>query len=110
MTAGSEEEDITSGYTLESSDKAVFTVNNNTITAQGPGTATLTIKYGGMTTTQTITVENEKREMAEVELAKPNLKVGKDPVADTKEYTSTNMVIQCLKMLRLRFQTKTLHK
>ena len=66
-------------FTVKSSDESIVSVNkaDNTFTAQGPGTATITITFGGATYTKTITVKNEKREATSVKVDKTSVAVVK---------------------------------
>lgn len=67
VKAGSDEEDVTSNYTVKSSNTAVLSADAlGNLTAKAPGTATLTISYGKTSTTVTITVKNEARELSKV--------------------------------------------
>jgi Putative cell wall binding repeat 2. len=64
ISNGSAKEDIDdlTQYSLSTSNAAVVSVTGDTITAQGPGTATITIKYAGVTKAVSITVKNADRE------------------------------------------------
>lgn len=76
VKSGSDTEEITSGYTVKSSNPAVVSVDNTgVLTAQGPGTATVTVTYGGATYTKTITVKNETREATKVSAEKTSVTV-----------------------------------
>lgn len=76
VKAGDEVEEVNSNYTVKSSDPAVISVDaSGTMTAQGPGTATITINYGTTSTTKTITVKNDKREVSKVSVGKNVLNV-----------------------------------
>ncbi|MGG2066995.1 S-layer homology domain-containing protein [Bacillus sp. S14(2024)] len=67
VKAGSDVNEVTSGFTVKSSDDSVVSVNQaGVLTAQGPGTATITVTYGGATYTKAITVKNGKREATTV--------------------------------------------
>jgi archaellum component FlaG (FlaF/FlaG flagellin family) len=50
----------------------------NELTAQGPGTATITITYGGATYTKTFTVKNDEREFTKIDADKTSLTVVKN--------------------------------
>ncbi|WP_081957074.1 cell wall-binding repeat-containing protein [Clostridium sp. HMP27] len=72
MVDGSEET-VTTGYTVKSSNAAVVYVNaDQELTAIAPGTATLTITYGGVTKTVSITVEKDERELEKIKINKLN--------------------------------------
>ena len=77
VKSASDEDDITSGFTVKSSNESVISVNKNTneLTAQGPGTATITVTYGGATYTKTFTVKNDEREATKVEVDKTSVTV-----------------------------------
>ena len=64
VKSGSNKDDILSGFTVKSSNESVISVDEDDeykLTAQGPGTATITITYGGAEYTKTFKVENEER-------------------------------------------------
>lgn len=69
VKAGTEEERVATGYSVKSSNDAVVSVSNGVLTAEGPGTATVTITYGKATVTKTITVTNTARKATKVEVA-----------------------------------------
>lgn len=70
VKAGSDETKVTSNYTVASSNAAVVSVTKaGQLKAEGPGTATITISYGGATRTETVTVVNGKREASKVTVA-----------------------------------------
>ncbi|MFJ8234708.1 S-layer homology domain-containing protein [Ureibacillus sp. NPDC094379] len=74
-------------FTVKSSDEAVVSVdkdNDYTLTAQGPGTATLTISYGGTTYTKTITVKNEARKATSAKVNKTSVPVIEGGTATVK--------------------------
>ncbi len=78
---------INSGsFTVKSSDESVVSVDSSTyqLTAQGPGTATLTITYGGSTYTKTITVKNEARKATSVKVDKTSVPVVQAGTATVK--------------------------
>ncbi len=76
---------ITAGnFTVKSSDESVVSVNSGTLTAEGPGTATLTITYGGTTYTKTITVKNEARKATSVKVNKTAVTVTENGTAVVK--------------------------
>jgi putative cell wall-binding protein len=64
ISNGSAKEDIDdqTQYSVSSSNAGVVSVTGDTITAQGPGTATVTIKYASVTKAVSITVNNSDRE------------------------------------------------
>lgn len=76
-------------YTVKSSNAGVvYTTSDGELTAVAPGTATLTITYGNVTKTISITVVKDARELTKVQVQKANtdtvissLKIGKQ---DTK--------------------------
>ena len=72
VKAGTKEEKVQTGYTVKSSDPSVVSVVSSTgvLTAEGPGTATITVTYGGATYTKTITVKNEARTATSVSVDK----------------------------------------
>ena len=81
VKSASDEDDVISGFTVKSSNEAVISVdkdNEYELTAQGPGTATITVTYGGATYTKTFTVKNDEREETKVELDKTSVVVGED--------------------------------
>lgn len=86
VKAGSEEETVTTGYNVKSSDPAVISVTGGVLTAEGPGTATVTVTYGTATYTKTITVKNEKREAAKVTAEKSTVSLTSVGTASTKIY------------------------
>lgn len=65
---GSTKEKITTGFTLTTSDPSVISRDNSTltITAQAPGTATVTINYGGASKAITFKVVNDTREISKI--------------------------------------------
>lgn len=78
---------INSGsFTVKSSDESVVSVDSSKyqLTAQGPGTATLTITYGGSTYTKTITVKNEARKATSVKVDKTSVPVVQAGTATVK--------------------------
>jgi uncharacterized protein YjdB len=84
VTAGTESENVVSGYTVKSSNTAVVSVaTNGELTAQSPGTATITISYGAATRTETITVTNAAREASRVTVKSNNLTVAKNASVST---------------------------
>lgn len=64
---------------VKSSDESVISVDksNYELTAEGPGSATITVTYGGATYTKSLTVKSGKREITNVKLDKSTLFVGK---------------------------------
>ena len=67
VKAGTEEDEVKSGFSVKSSDVSVVSVDSNgELTAQGPGTATVTIAYGKATITKTFTVSNAKRKATNI--------------------------------------------
>lgn len=70
---------LSSMYSVTSSDESVISVNkaDYTLTAEGPGTATITVTYGGQTYTKTLTVKSEKRKIASAKLNKTSVNIGK---------------------------------
>ncbi|UYO63630.1 hypothetical protein LNN31_04145 [Acetobacterium wieringae] len=75
VKTGTESEKLTSGWTVKSSNSAVVSVDSTglVLTAQAPGTATITITYGGTTRTETFTVSNTVREATKVNVTTANL-------------------------------------
>lgn len=75
VKAGNDEDIVTSGWTIKSSDVSVISVDDTTgeLTAQGPGTATITVTYGGSTFTKTMTVKNESRKATKVTAEKTSI-------------------------------------
>ena len=59
VNSGSKVDYYTSNFVVKSSDESIVSVNKTTneFVAQGPGTATVTITFGGATYTKTITVK-----------------------------------------------------
>lgn len=86
VTTGSAKSDVTSGIEVKSSNSGVVSVNPTTytMTAEAPGTATITITYGDLTKTFTMTVASKAREVAKVAPDKSSLKmvVGKTATMD----------------------------
>ena len=80
VKSASNEDDVISGFTVKSSNAAVISVDKDSyeLTAQGPGTATITVTYGGATYTKTFTVKNDEREETKVELDKTSVVVGEE--------------------------------
>ncbi|MEK4253440.1 S-layer homology domain-containing protein [Ureibacillus sp. FSL K6-2830] len=74
---------LSSMYSVTSSDESVISVNkaDYTLTAEGPGTATITVTYGGQTYTKTLTVKSEKRKIATAKLNKTSVNIGKGDTA-----------------------------
>jgi hypothetical protein len=62
---------------VSSSDSSVISVNNQTLTANAAGTATITVKVGNETKTINLTVKNELREVSEVTPSESTVKVVK---------------------------------
>ncbi|HWQ88695.1 MAG TPA: cell wall-binding repeat-containing protein [Desulfitobacteriaceae bacterium] len=62
---GDSKEDVTTGYTIKSSKAGVISVTADTvdITAETPGTATITITYGDITKAVSLTVSSDAREV-----------------------------------------------
>ncbi|MFJ8246748.1 hypothetical protein [Peribacillus asahii] len=87
VKSGSRVDYYNQDFVVKSSDESIVSVNKvtNEFEAQGPGTATLTVTFGGATYTKTITVKNEKREATSV-------KVSKTTVAAVKGGTVTAKV------------------
>jgi len=71
-SASTSEVVLPGAFTVKSSDESIVSVDKTTytLTAQGPGTATLTITYGGATYTKAITVKNEVRKATSVKPGK----------------------------------------
>lgn len=76
--AGAIDPAMASMYSVKSSDESVISVDKSTykLTAEGPGSATITVTYGGATYTKTLTVKSEKRKIANVKLNKTSVNVG----------------------------------
>ena len=74
VKSGSKVEVLKAGqFSVKSSNDSVVSAdknNNYKLEAQGPGTATLTISYGGSTFTKTITVQSAARKAASVQVEK----------------------------------------
>jgi len=70
---------LSSMYSVTSSDESVISVNkaDYTLTAEGPGTATITVTYGGQTYTKTLTVKSEERKIKSAKLNKTSVNIGK---------------------------------
>lgn len=84
VKAGSDEEKVTSGYSVKSSDVSVVSVDSNgVLTAEGPGTATVTISYGGATYTKTFTVTNTARKPASIKADKTSLTLSQGATVTT---------------------------
>ncbi|OCA88877.1 S-layer homology domain-containing protein [Pseudobacillus wudalianchiensis] len=75
VKAGTKEAKETTGYTVKSSDSSVVSVSGGVLTAEGPGTATITVTYGGATYTKTITVQNGTRTATSVSANKTSVTV-----------------------------------
>ncbi|MEL1133806.1 cell wall-binding repeat-containing protein [Desulfitobacterium sp. THU1] len=89
VTAGTAKEDITytgSEFSIKTSDAGVISKLNNTITAQTPGTATITIAYGNTTKAVTFTVVNDSREAKSIQV-----KQASDGAVVTSLKTSTDV-------------------
>ncbi|MFC5540390.1 S-layer homology domain-containing protein [Ureibacillus suwonensis] len=85
VKAGSEEEKVTSGYSVKSSDVSVISVDSDgVLTAEGPGKATITISYGEVTYTKTFTVTNAARKPASIKADKTSLTLTENGTATTK--------------------------
>ncbi|WP_338751907.1 S-layer homology domain-containing protein [Bacillus sp. FJAT-52991] len=102
IAAGSDKTKVTSGFTVKSSNPAVISVKDNVLTAEGPGTAKITVTYGTLTKDIDLTVSAKKREVAKATPAVSPVKLltnGKrtvdvnmvdqygDPVVDTADVT-----------------------
>ena len=62
---------VTSGFKVKSSNTdIVYADDNGSLSAIAPGTATLTITYGGVSKTVTITVKSDTREITKVKFEK----------------------------------------
>ena len=72
--------DIPNMYTVKSSDESVVSVDKSdyTFTAEGPGTATITLTYGGKTYTKSLTVKSEQRKIQTAKIDKTSLTVGEN--------------------------------
>lgn len=68
VSNGSAKEDVTTGYELKSSNAGVISVNGTDIDANTPGNATITITYGDVTKTVSLTVDNDAREVDKVRI------------------------------------------
>lgn len=67
VKSGTDTTTVTSGFDVDSSDDSVVSVDTNGVmTAEGPGTCTITVKYGGSTLTKTFTVKNDEREATKI--------------------------------------------
>ncbi|WP_071393426.1 S-layer homology domain-containing protein [Bacillus tuaregi] len=89
VKSGSEIDTVTGGFTVKSSDVSVISVSedehgNDVLTAQGPGTATITVTYGGALFNRTFTVKNDKREATKIDADKTSLTVVKNGNKTTK--------------------------
>ncbi|KAA9015514.1 S-layer homology domain-containing protein [Niallia endozanthoxylica] len=89
VKSGSDEDVVTGGFTVKSSDVSVVSVmkdenGNEVLTAQGPGTATITVTYGGAILTKTFTVTNGEREATTIDTEKTELIVVKNGEKTTK--------------------------
>jgi putative cell wall-binding protein len=73
VTAGSSKEDIEYGsgaFSIKTSDAGVISKSGNVITAQTPGTATITITYGNATKAIAFTVVNDDRDAKSIKVMK----------------------------------------
>jgi len=89
VKSGSDEDVVTGGFTVKSSNVSVVSVErdengNGVLTAQGPGIATITVTYGGAILTKTFTVTNEEREATTIDAEKTILTVVKNGEKTTK--------------------------
>jgi len=66
VSNGGSKEDVDSGYTLKTSNAGVVSKDDTQITAEAPGTATITITYGDVTKDVSIKVVNDAREVEKV--------------------------------------------
>ncbi|QCX33452.1 hypothetical protein FDN13_06845 [Caloramator sp. E03] len=86
VTSGSSKTSVTSGIEVKSSNPGVVSVDSTTyeMTAEAPGTATITITYGDLTKTFTMTVSAKARKVAKVAPDKSTLKMvtGKSATMD----------------------------
>lgn len=85
---GNKETVYPGSYTVKSSNKAVVNVTDDyKLEAIGPGTATLTVTYGSVTKTVSITVSKDERELSKVVVQKQNTNtaVTSLKVAENKE-------------------------
>ncbi|HHV65408.1 MAG TPA: cell wall-binding repeat-containing protein [Peptococcaceae bacterium] len=73
VTAGSSKEDIvyaTTPFTVKTSDAGIISKSGNEITAQAPGTATITLSYGNASKAISFTVVNDAREAKGIKVKK----------------------------------------
>lgn len=75
VTAGSSKEDIeytptTTPFTVKTSDAGIISKSGNEITAQAPGTATITLTYGNASKAISFTVVNDAREAKGIKVKK----------------------------------------
>ena len=83
VKAGSDVNEVTKGFTVKSSDDSVVSVDKaGVLTAEGPGTATITVTYGGATYTKTITVKNGKREATKVSASNTSVSLSSKATKD----------------------------
>lgn len=86
VKAGSDEDTVSSGFTVKSSDVSVISVDSTTgaLTAQGPGTATITVTYGGANFSKAVTVKNEARKATKVTAEKTSISLTAAATVTTK--------------------------
>ena len=88
VKSGDKNEVLVAGqFTVKSSDEAVVSADKNQgykLVAQGPGTTTLTISYGGSTFTKTITVKSDARKETSVKVDKTTVAVKEAGTASLK--------------------------
>lgn len=96
VTNGSDKEDITftgDEYSLKTSDAGVISKTSNTITAQTPGSATITITYGNATKAISFTVVSDDREADKLQVKKAS---DGSVVTSLKIFANTGIVVKAL--------------
>lgn len=95
VTAGSSKEDIvyaTTPFTVKTSDAGIISKSANQITAQAPGTATITLSYGNASKAISFTVVNDAREAKGIKVKKTDGTV----VTNQKIVAATNLKAEVL--------------
>lgn len=66
VNTGNSTDTVTSGWSLDTSNAGAVAESSGTLTAIAPGTSTITITYGGVTKTFSVTVNNDARKLKSV--------------------------------------------
>lgn len=89
---GASEEKVTSGFSVKTSNAGVISKDDVVITAETPGTATITLSYGGATKAISFKVVNDAREIDKVRVKDSSDKV----ITSLKIVTDTTVKVEAL--------------